>query len=101
MFLGVAKLNSSFPMGALKVAVSGLCEGKDREADMSLRYLNAPASTSQTDQPHWSLGKSLKLFFSGYWEVFKDLWQHEYFWLLHKVYHETIQVVVTESYFIF
>lgn len=56
MFLGGGRLNSPFPMGALKVA--DVREG-DREGDMSLRCSKALASTSQTAQAHSTLGNSL------------------------------------------
>lgn len=54
------RMNSPFPMGALKVAVSSQSKGSGwgGAGDMRLWYSKAPTSTSQTARVHSILGKS-------------------------------------------
>lgn len=99
MFLGGGRVNSLFPMGTVKVAVSGLCE--EREGGrLESAVLKSPSLdlTNSTDSFHsW---QELKLCCSVSPLATVKCWQgdsglHEPCWLVDQIYNVAIQIVTT------
>ena len=100
MFFGGGRLNSPFPRGVLKVAVSGRCEGRGQGGRYESAVLKSPSHDLTNSPGSFQSWQELKLCCSvsplatvKCWR--EDSGQHEPCWLLDQIYNAAIQVAAT------